>query len=45
MKHIEVDYHFLQDQVIKVMLDVPFISTQDQVAVYKTFNSTMAARI
>jgi hypothetical protein len=31
MKHIEVDYHFVRDQVMKRLLDVRFISTRDQV--------------
>jgi hypothetical protein len=29
MKHIEVDYHFVHDQVVKRLLDVRFISTSD----------------
>jgi hypothetical protein len=29
MKHIEVDYHFVRDQVMKKLLDVRFISTHD----------------
>jgi hypothetical protein len=32
MKHIEVDYHFVRDQVLKRCLDVRFISTHDQLA-------------
>jgi hypothetical protein len=32
MKHIEVDYHFVQDQVMQCKLDVRFISTHDQLA-------------
>jgi hypothetical protein len=32
MKHIEVEYHFERDQVLKQLLDVRFISTHDQVA-------------
>jgi hypothetical protein len=32
MKHVEVDYHLVQDRVVKKLLDVQFISTQDQVA-------------
>jgi 23S rRNA G2069 N7-methylase RlmK/C1962 C5-methylase RlmI len=32
MKHIEVDYHFVRDQISRRLLDVRFISTQDQVA-------------
>jgi hypothetical protein len=31
MKHIEVDYHFVRDRVVKKLLDVRFISTSDQV--------------
>jgi hypothetical protein len=30
-KHIEVDYHFVRDQVMKHLLDVWFISTDDQI--------------
>jgi hypothetical protein len=32
MKHIEVDYHFVRDQIMKRILDVRFISTYDQIA-------------
>jgi hypothetical protein len=32
MKHIEVDYHFIRDRVSKKLLDVRFISINDQVA-------------
>jgi hypothetical protein len=32
MKHIEVDYHFVRDRVMKKLLDVRFISSNDQVA-------------
>jgi hypothetical protein len=32
MKHIEVDYHFVRDQVVQQLLDVRFISTNDQLA-------------
>jgi hypothetical protein len=32
MKHVEVDYHFVQDHVVKKPLNVRFISTEDQVA-------------
>jgi hypothetical protein len=32
MKHIEVDYHFVHDQVMKKLLDVRFISTYDHLA-------------
>jgi hypothetical protein len=30
MKHIEVDYHFIHDQVMQCKLDVRFISTHNQ---------------
>jgi hypothetical protein len=30
-KHIEVDYHFVRDQVMKKLLEVGFISTRDQI--------------
>jgi hypothetical protein len=32
MKHVEIDYHFVRDRVVKKLLDVRFISTQDQLA-------------
>jgi hypothetical protein len=32
MKHIKVDYHFVRDRVQKELLEVRFISTDDQVA-------------
>jgi hypothetical protein len=32
MKHIDVDYHFVQERVAKGLLDIRFISTSDQVA-------------
>jgi hypothetical protein len=32
MKHVEVDYHFIRDRVVKKLLDVRFISSNDQVA-------------
>jgi hypothetical protein len=32
IKHVEVDYHFVRDRVIKKLLDVRFISTDEQVA-------------
>lgn len=32
MKHVEVDYHFVREQVSKGLLDVRSISTNDQVA-------------
>jgi hypothetical protein len=32
MKRVEVDDHFVHDQVVKHLLDVRFISTQDQLA-------------
>jgi hypothetical protein len=30
-KHIEVDYHFVRDQVVRKLLEVRFISTCDQI--------------
>jgi hypothetical protein len=32
IKHVETDYHFFQDRVLRVLLDVRFTSTDDQVA-------------
>jgi hypothetical protein len=32
MKHVEIDYHFVRDRVVKKLLDVRFISTDDQLA-------------
>jgi hypothetical protein len=32
MKHVEVDYHFVRERVAKDLLDIRFISTNDQVA-------------
>jgi hypothetical protein len=31
-KHIEIDYHFVQEQVAAKLLDIRFISTTDQLA-------------
>jgi hypothetical protein len=32
MKHVEIDYHFVRDRVVKKLFDVRFISTDDQLA-------------
>jgi hypothetical protein len=32
MKHVEIDYHFVCDRVLQKLLEVWFISTDDQVA-------------
>jgi hypothetical protein len=32
MKHVKVDYHFVRDRVLKKLLEVRFISSDDQVA-------------
>jgi hypothetical protein len=32
MKHVEVDYHFVRERVARGLLDIRFISTNDQVA-------------
>jgi hypothetical protein len=32
MKHVEVDYHFVRDRVLCKLLEVRFISMEDQVA-------------
>jgi alpha-D-ribose 1-methylphosphonate 5-triphosphate synthase subunit PhnI len=31
MKHIEVDYHFVREEVSRKQLDIGFVSTRDQV--------------
>jgi hypothetical protein len=31
-KHVEVDYHFVQERVARKQLDIRFISTNDQLA-------------
>jgi histone deacetylase 1/2 len=31
-KHIEVDYHFVRERVVRKALDIKFISTHDQLA-------------
>lgn len=31
-KHIEIDYHFVREQVTQKLLEVRFISSEDQVA-------------
>lgn len=31
-KHIEVDYHFVRERVANRLLDIRFISTNDQIA-------------
>jgi hypothetical protein len=32
MKHVEVDYHFVRDRVLCKLIEVRFISMEDQVA-------------
>jgi hypothetical protein len=32
MKHVEIDYHFVRDRVVQKLLEVRFISTEDQLA-------------
>jgi hypothetical protein len=31
-KHIEVDYHFVRERVTQKLLEIEFVSSQDQVA-------------
>ena len=31
-KHIEIDFHFVRERVARKLLDIRFISTQDQIA-------------
>jgi hypothetical protein len=41
-KHVEIDYHFVQENVVNKQLDVHFISSKDQLAdiFTKSFSST-----
>jgi hypothetical protein len=32
MKHIEIDFHFVRERVAQKLLEIRFISTNDQVA-------------
>jgi hypothetical protein len=32
MKHVEIDYHFVRDRVMKRLLEVQFISTGDHLS-------------
>jgi hypothetical protein len=32
MKHVEMDYHFVHERVAKGLLDIRFVSTNDQLA-------------
>lgn len=43
MKHIEVDYHFVREQVARRLLDILFVSTKDQVA--DGFTKPLSARL
>jgi hypothetical protein len=31
-KHIEVDYYFVRERVVRKLLEIDFVSTRDQVA-------------
>jgi hypothetical protein len=42
IKHIEVDYHFVREQVTRKQLDIRFISTKDQLA--DGFTKSMSAQ-
>jgi hypothetical protein len=39
MKHVEIDYHFVRDRVLQKLLDIRFISTEDQVEDYLNFST------
>jgi hypothetical protein len=43
MKHIEVDYHFVRERVLKRLLEFDFISSKDQVA--DGFTKSLSVRL
>jgi hypothetical protein len=43
MKHIEVDYHFVQERVLKRLLEIDFISSKDQVV--DSFTKALLVRL
>jgi hypothetical protein len=43
MKHIEVDYHFVRERVLKRLVEIDFISSKDQVA--DDFTKSLSVRL
>jgi hypothetical protein len=41
MKHVEIDYHFVRDRVLQKLLDIRFISIEDQVEDYLNFSTIL----
>jgi hypothetical protein len=42
-KHIEVDYHFVRERVLQKLLEIDFVSSQDQVA--NNFTKSLSVRL
>jgi hypothetical protein len=42
-KHVEVDYHFVRERVLQKLLEIDFVSSQDQVA--NNFTKSLSVRL